>query len=843
MTKRVELANGAVVIARQVPGAEVAALQIWFKAGSVLEGEYMGSGISHFVEHMLFKGTDRRPVGAISREIERAGGVLNAFTSYENTVYHVTLPKENLRTGMDVFADAITSSTFDSEEMEKEREVILKEINMGMDDPDRYLFDNFTRTSFIRHPIRHPIIGYEGLFTRITRDDLLKYYRKMYIPDRMTVVAVGGDSCAEMIQLAKEFFEKIPRVTPIAPLLPPEPVQLSARTGELEYETQISRLVTGFHTVPTGHPDIFALDILQLILGGGHSSRLYQRLVEKEGLAFNFSCCSYTSTETGVFLLEAEFDYEKLDRINRVIREEIDSIKNKKVPEAELEKAKKQIQSHYLFQQEKVEGMAHLLGANEVGIGDCLFSEKYVKKVAKITSDDLQRIISAYFSPERMTRLVLKPKGAAGQDSQAQSADKLTEKITRTVLENGLRLIVRENPAVPVIGVKLLMAGGLRTENRVNNGISNLVAEMLTKGTASRTSEMIASQIESVGGRLGASSGGNSMEVSLSVMKDDFEYGLDILADVVCNASFPEKALSVVKEQIIADIKDDEDQPVSVSRNLLRAKLFPNHPYGLPDNGTIESVTGLKREELLTYYQRQAVPENMVMVLSGDIGFPAARESIKDKFGNLPGKKYPLLEYPEEAPITQVTMAEKILDKRQAVLMLGYRGMAVSDPDAPVFELLCEILSGMGGRLFDNVREKQGLAYFVGAMNWIGVDPGGFICYVGTVQEMLEAAKKSMLHEIQRLIDEPVDDEELSRARNNLSGHKKVSRQKNQAIALEIALDELYGLGYLRYQEYENRIKEISASDIQRVARQFLQSDSYICAQVVPPQQEEGIST
>ena len=323
------LDNGMTLILRPMPQSSLATILLMVKAGSATEGEFLGSGISHFVEHMLFKGTAARKTGEISREIESLGGSTNGFTAQDYTGYVISLPKENMPKGIEILADAAMNSQFDSQEVEKERQVILSEIRLGKDDPGQRIYELIFANAYTQHPYRHPIIGYEPLLKSLTRDDLLRYYKKMYVPNNIVFVVTGGFNPPDALEAVKTEFKNFKQEPYVLGVLPQEPQQITLRRIEEAYPTELTRLSLGFQGLSVNDKDLFALDVLANILGEGDDSRLYKEICKNRQLVYSIDAFNFTPMDKGLLAINATLEKENTESAVEAVLGEIEKIKER----------------------------------------------------------------------------------------------------------------------------------------------------------------------------------------------------------------------------------------------------------------------------------------------------------------------------------------------------------------------------------------------------------------------------------------------------------------------------------------------------------------------------------
>ncbi|MEY2497492.1 MAG: zinc protease [Verrucomicrobiota bacterium] len=831
--KRV-LPNGLTIIVQEDRSAPVVSAQAWCGTGSVDENEHLGAGLSHILEHMLFKGTKIRTTNQIAQMIQDVGGYINAYTSFDRTVYWIDVPKAGTTVALDILSDAVTNSTLPAEEYAREQEVIRREFAMGMDDPDRMAGQLLFATAFQRHPYRLPVIGHIDIYNQLTRDQVMQYYKARYVPNNLTFVVVGEVDAEAVYRQLGDFFKDHPArsLTPV--YIPSEPPQLGRRVMHEEFATELTRLSLAWHIPEITHPDVPAVDLLSTILGDGRSSRLYRQVREEAGLAYGISAFSYTPGDPGLFGIDATVEPAKRDATVDLILEILDEIKVEGVNADELAKAKKISLSHHLGSLTTMRGQASDLGSNWFLTRNLNFTRDYLAAVQKITADDIRRVAAKYFTDDNLTIVSLNPKGALASKTETAQATAAGE-IQKIELSNGMRLLVREDPRLPLVSMAAAFRGGLLAETPQTNGITRLMAKVLLKGTRTRTAEEIADTIEAVGGSIASDAGNNSFSVSLDVTKPDLKLGAELLSDVLVNATMPEKAIVREKEVQLAGIKEDEEQLTMVARNILREALFPGHPYALRGKGSVDSVAKLTQKDLLEFRDRYLVAKNGVISIFGNVKAPEVKEIFEQALAGMKPGALALTDPPKPAPLTKTIPVESLKDKAQGVIMVGYRGADMFSPDRHALELLDEASSDLGSRFFVRIREEMGLAYYVGASQMQGLVPGLFLFYLGTDPQKIEQVKTALLDEIHKLAADGLTTDELARAKKKLLGQQQIANQSNDSFGYMAALDELYGLGFAHYKTVEREVEAVTLEDVKRVAEKYFQKQPYVLATVRPP--------
>ena len=827
------LPNGLGVIVQEDHSAPVASVQVWVETGSIHEDRHLGAGLSHILEHMLFKGTKTRGASEFAQRIQDAGGYINAYTSFDRTVYWIDIPSKGVPTALELLTDAVMNSTLPPEEYVKEQEVIRREFAMGYDDPDRMSGQQLFAQAYREHPYQHPIIGHLDVFNGLHRDEVMAYYEARYAPNNMFFV-VAGDVNPEAVhaQLTALFAEHPRRsVTPV--YLPKEPAQLGRRDSHVEFATELTRFNLAWHVPALIHPDVPALDVLAAVLGNGRSSRFYKRLREEAGLVHSVDAWCYAPGQPGLFGVDAILDPENRAAVEREVFSMLAEIRGAGITPAELDKAKRMALSHQLGAVTTMRGKASDLGSNWLLTRNLDFSRTYLGAVQRVTIADLIRVVGEYCTDANLTVTSLNPIGSL-TSSQTAAPTNTAGEIQRFELSNGLRLLVREDPRLPLVSLSCSFKAGLLAETAENNGITRLLSKVMLKGTRRRTAEQLADEIEAAGGSISSDAGNNSLNLFVRVMQPDLILGLDVLVDTILDATLPEKAIAREKEIQLAGIKAEEEEMTVVTRNLLRRELYADHPYGLPSLGSPEAVSRLTRDDLAAFRDRHLVASNGVLAIFGNVKATEVRDLVEQALGRLPTGTPALTDPPQPLPLTATREVTLIKDKQQAVLMTGYHCADLFSPDRAALELIDEASSDLGSRFFLRIREEMGLAYFVGSSQMIGLARGPFVFYCGTDPAKVAEVKAALHDEIRKLAEHGLTEIEIVRAKEKFLGAQDIRNQSNDSFAFSCALDELYGLGFDHYRKFRAQIEAVTVEDVRRVARQYFADQPAITAIVHP---------
>ena len=828
------LPDGLTLIVQEDRSAPVASVQAWCATGSIYEDEKLGAGLSHILEHMLFKGTKTQKANDIAQKIQDVGGYINAYTSFDRTVFWIDVPKDGVSSALSILSDAMMNSTLPPEEYNKEQEVIRREFAMNLDDPDRMTSLLLFSTAYQKHPYRLPVIGEMEIYNQLTQEQVMQYYKSRYVPNNLTFIVVGDVDGEKIHQQVVDFFKNYPGKSLKPVFVPEEPPQLGRREVHDEFATELTRLALAWHIPELTHPDVPALDLLAGILGEGRSSRLYRRVREEAGLAFNVSAFSYTPGDPGLFGVDATVDPTKREGAQKLILQIIDEVKQAGVTADELMKMKKMSLSRHFDALTTMRGQASDIGSNWMLTRNLNFSRDYLTAIQKVTLDDIRRVATKYLVDQNLTVASLNPKGSLSAKQESAKPPAIGE-IQKFELSNGLRVLVREDSRLPLVSMMAVFRSGLLAETLQTNGITRLTARALLKGTKTRSAEQIANEIETIGGSISSDAGNNSLSVGVQVMKPDLKTGVDLLADVLLNANFPESAVVREKQVQIAGIKHEEEQLTTVARNIMRQALFTDHPYALRANGSPGSVEHLAQKDLVAFRDKYLVAKNGVIAVFGNVNASEVKQFFEKALGSMKPGALALTDVPAPTAIKKVETVEEKKEKAQGVIMIGYRGVDMFSKDRHALELIDEASSDLGSRFFVRIREQMGLAYYVGATQMQGLVPGVFAFYLGTDPQKIEPVKTALLDEIHKLAAEGLTPQELARAKKKFVGQHQIEMQSNDSFGFHCALDELYGLGFDYYKKLEPEVEAVTLEQTKDVAAKYFRDQPYVLATVRPP--------
>jgi len=840
------ISNGMQVLLCEKRNAPVISFNALVYAGSAIE-KPKESGMCHVIEHMIFKGTPKRSVGQIASDIEAAGGEVNAYTSFDQTVFYINMASRFADKGLEIIADAILHPLFDKVELEREIEVICEEIRRGKDNPAHCISEDLFDHSFKKHTYGRPIIGVYNTVRSFARKDVHTFYKKHYTPDNMTFIVVGDFDSANMLKKIEREFRNWKFVAKTSIVPKKEPPQTKIRINSNSMDIQGTHFMFGFHIPEITHKDIPAIDILSHILGGAESSRLEQVIKEKKRLVHGIYSYAYTPKYPGIFVIGGITQPEKILKTIDAIWEEIQKISTDTVTTDEFNRAKINIRAGEVYERESVAGFAGKLAYFLATANDHDFEKRYFQIMGDVTAHEVRAAARKYLTPENCTVEILSPKDVKEKPTIAAIRAACTGKkhvsLTKRAevskprlyrLSNGLKLIIRENHALPIVSAYAVMHGGLRYEEPKTNGISYLLSHTITKGTSKRSAVEIAKKIESIAGVIDGFCGKNTLGIRTEFLSEKLHDGFGLFAEVLCDPVFDDDEVKKEKEQQLEGIQNQEDSLHSMAFIHFFKGLYGDHPYGYRMLGEKKSVKGLTPNLLKKYWSDHLNPASMCLSVVGDVS-PAEIIELTNEWISIKRKKKPEPFKRKIQPIDKIRFKEVIKKgKEQSHIVLGFLGTVLTSKDHYKLSVLNHILAGQGGRLFVTLRDKMSLAYAVNSTMQSGLEQGYFAVYLGTDSSKTDTAIEGIKKELKKIRTEMVTKEEIDRAKQYMVGTYELEQQKNRALASSYAFNELYGLGLSEVELYPQKILKVTREDVLTMARKYINLDAYVLSVIRP---------
>ena len=820
------LDNGLTVVFCEDHAAPVVSLQLWIKTGSIHEDKWLGAGLSHYLEHLLFKGTPTRSALDISREVDDLGGYINAYTTFDRTVYYIDSLADTFAQQLDVLTDIVFRSTLPEDEVIREKDVILREIDMGLDDPHSRFSQAIFKTAYQSHPYRHPVIGHRNLFKQVERPALLDYYTTRYAPNNAVLVVTGALEPTDFWKTVEDTLGGLERRLTADIIIQDEQHQFSARRHREFADVEIGHGGLAYRVPSMSHPDSTALDVLAAILGEGESSVFFQKLRQERQLVHDIDASCWNPGTSGLFWISWEADPENTLKAAQAVRDEYTRFFETKVDATLVERAKRQILNSRLNGLKTVSSQASRLGSAEVVVGDLQFPKRYIEQLLEITPDSLQALGEKYLIPSGETQVTLEPKAlestaveSAQKASAASPSTRVPEHQIRT-LDNGLKILYLPENRLPTVSMRLLGRGGPGWDPQGASGLNQLLAVMLTKDTEKRTAAEVAEALDGIGASWNGTAGNNTFGLSLEALSSDIDLAIDLLSQAVTAPRFLEDTFQRERAAQSARLKETLDDVVSHARYVARSMYYTDHPFGRSSLGTLEDLDKLSLETLLAKRDAFLNAGNCVLLVTGDIDPEQEHAKFAAAFSSLPsGARLPNISAP--GIYTGDARIDYNLDRQQAVVLRIFpdTGFLGEDNDAGI--ALNGLLSGMSSPLFQRVREEKGMAYFVGSTRLPAPHFGAFQFYAGTHPDQVADVYAEFDAEIARILEGKITEEECTRAITQLRAQHQMSMQRAEARSLQVGIGILYDLPIEHVFNFDERMKALNPSDLVDFAKQY----------------------
>ena len=844
---RTVLPNGLTVLVQEDRSAPVVAIVTYVKAGYFDETDEE-NGLSHALEHMYFKGTGKRGVGDIAKETKASGGYLNAQTIYDTTAYYTVLPSSGFAKGLEIQADAYANSVIDAGELAKEMEVIIQEAKRKSDNPSAVATETLFELLHDAHRMRRWRIGREPGLRAFTRDLMNGFYRNFYRPGN-TILSISGDvDHVDALRRAKELYGDLKSGDPVRHPGPPEPKHDDFRYRELAGDIAQSQLVIGWRTPGTLDPDTAVLDLAASVLATGRASRLYRAVREKK-LASSITAYNYTPTELGVFVVHAETEPENAAEAARVIWDQLHQLRVGAIEDDELTRVHRIFEASWVRRLETAEGRANYLAGWEA-LGGWGLGDEYFKRYMSASADDIQRVVRKYLSEERAAALIYRPENApvVAQDAadmkrilgeggserlpaiprraatiapQTKSAELEKEEAGVSVFRTAeeVPVLVRRKLGTPMASIGVYIVGGAVEEEPEQAGLTLLTARTMLKGTITRSAAQIAEDAEMLGGMISASAGSDSFGWSLSVPATRLAEALELLGDVILRPTIPDDAFETERTVALSNVAMLRDDMYRYPMRLASSVAFAKHPYGTPAMGTEESLRAISADQAREWHKSRVLESAAVIGIVADMDAKEVADIVARELGALQLGKAPKVGRPRWPK--SVKIAAESRDKAQTAIALAFPAPARDDDARFAANLIATVASGLGGRFFEELRDKQSLAYTVQAAVSEKRLAGMFLSYIATSPEKEGVARAGLLAEFAKLRDELVSDDEMARAKEYVVGSHAISQESGGAQLGEMLDAWMFGEGLHELLEYDARIRAVTADQMRDVAGKY----------------------
>jgi zinc protease len=849
------LANGIEVVVCPRDGANVVTIQCVIWVGSLDEQEHE-RGIAHFLEHMLFKGTKTRGVSEFVTLIEGAGGDSNAYTTFDKTVFHVTLPSHSVELGLDVLSDALFNSVFDVKEFEKEREVILEEIRRDEDNPGTLSGKVIYRELYKGTEAARPIIGFRKQIEDMSHQVLVDFWNRWYQPHNMSVVVAGNVSSEDALRLSEKYFGAYPRSGELtrpgsgrhSNIQRTRRESIRAIVIDREFAQSKLHVILGAPTMDS--PDCPLVDTAAYVLGGSDVSRLQTRLQEQEAIVNAVGASSFSSSFEGIFEISAILEPKNIESACISIARELALISHAEpVTQQEINRAQAAARIARIHREETVDGVASAVIAGLSTPMKEKFENWYEYLANNFCADEMTAalnrnwdlsdalIVVACDKADKPDPILLEEafkKGLALVESHSLSPLSGTKQngssveIYKFEIGQGIKVIYRQIPDAKMFSLTAATEGGQRGETPRTAGTFYAMAGLLGLASERREYSEFVGRLEDMGAILSGFSGKDSFGITMQCTAEQVEEMVGYLAEAILEPKFPETQWQVNFRETTESIKMQADSFEWVCMRRLYLKVFGDHPYAMPIIGFADVLSDLTAQRLQKFFETWRDDGRWVFAAAGGVSPSLVQDTLTRAFITFkPRPTARSFSFELQDKITPRLMS--ILPKRvpeQVQVAIGGPGPAWSAPEREATDILLTALSGQGGRLFSILREDESLAYSVGPLQSQGIGGGLVGAYLATAREKTDKARKSLERELSNISAKGLSSEELLWARSFLIGNHEIGLQRTSSQAMTMALMELYGLGWDDFQTYPDRLGSVTVGDASAAARKYFETSS-----------------
>lgn len=831
-----KLDNGQTVVVQEVKNNPIVTIDTWIKTGSIDE-EDSNNGVAHFLEHLFFKGTKTHEPGEFDKILETKGAITNAATSKDFTHYYITIPSKDFDLAMDLHGDMILHPLIPRKEMEKERKVVLEEISKDLNSPTKIMQDNLNSMLYTTHPYKRKVIGRSDVIETITRDQVLSFYNKNYSTSNMVTVIIGDVDANHAIEKTKEAFNA--EYKKQTKTIYTKEAPLTKQQKKVEYlDTESGYMVIGFRGTPIDDKDSYALDVLATILGDGRSSVLNQVLKEKKRIAFSVDAGNSTFRDDGIFYISANYEPSKCKIVQDTIFNEIEKIQKNGVTDDQLKLAKNIIERSTYYSRESITNIATEIGYTMALTNDIKFYDTYLDNIKNVSKEDVKKVAEKYLGINRSAVSIVLPKSAkeipvASLTQQAPATAELVSENAQTQkykLSDGATMLYTPNNVNDIIAISIYAKGGQLAEQKA--GTANLTATAMMRGTKNYTSLELSQVLEDNGIKIQPSASADAFVINVLTTKDEYDKTLELLNEVVNNATFEDYEIDKVKTEKLNTIKRNKDVPLQRAIEEYRDLIYQNSPYSISSKILEKNIPNITKEDIINYYNSIFAPKNLVISINGNIDKDKTIQDLNNIFKPKENtKNFDFAQYNSKIPTvtTPRQTIQKVPTTETAWILLGWQTNGVlNEKDYATLQVIDSLLgSGMSSRLFKDLREQEGLAYQLGSGYSPNVLRGSFLLYIGTNPQTLDKAKSGLFAEITRLKTEYVGDKELQDAKEKLLGNYVIGLETNLDKASNIGWYEASTRGYEFKDKYEKLINSVTDSDIIEIANKYF-TDDYI---------------
>ena len=857
--------NGMTVIVNEYRARPVVSAQVYVRAG-FLNDPLNAPGTARLLESIIYRGTSEDPMGTIREVTQAFGGMLRSSTEHEYTRFEIIAPSSQWKKALNIQAEALLNPPLDPDTMKIEARSIAGEVQEFLDNPNEYVLEKLLELGFNQPRIsKYSSKSMESL-DDLTGQNLAAFYQSAYVPGRMLLVVSGDVSTSEVLNQVVHAYDKPPIAAAKVSAIPFQTSQDSFRYSGLRGNVPTPQILLGFHMVPGDHRDYPALKVLSAILGMGEGSVLNRRLRDQKKVILGQKTTLSDYGDFGYLTLQVETEFEDIDRSEIEILTEIELLKRRKIGDAEIARARAQLEREYWIDLETVTGRARNLAYFEMQ-GDWKRMERYVSNLADVGPSDIQRVAKKYLSLENCSLVEYLPDSAKERNLTTDSirrtleglikpsADQEQEKRSKeTVLSmdipqatnsykfseirypvqtasilRGPDIFIREDHTSPLINMGLFFPGGKFVETDLNSGITKVMIRMMLRGTQKTDAIRFHRQLELYGGDVRPVVSDDYFGFYFSILSKNFEAGFKLLLEAVKSPSFDQEEVDRQKRiQTIEILKRRQSE--TYARDLMRRALFKGFSYGRSPDGTEESLSGLTPQHLQSWYNLRVKSRKPIVAIIGDFkGTSLASYFVR----NFSGSRFIDSEISADYvnPLDSGESIETNVNANEDLILIGFQAPPKDDEDRYAAAVIESYAGGLG-RLSEELRDRYGVAHKVSLKYSARLRGGSIIGVAALNPGYEEAALKILKEEIELMAAGPKTNRDYRSAVNSAVGSFAIKSQFRFAQISDIVENVLAGNGIEGYRSYPVFLQDVSEENLKDVIRRIFDMDKAVILRV-----------